>query len=103
VGLLPSWNRQTPAPRPPPPPRRESSRIKAMAHSFPINPQTNVWIDLTGRNNDEDTRVGKVFGLNPATPFVVQYSVAAKGKMMVHIVEKGIQIMEQKMKKKKPS
>jgi len=67
---------------------RGSSRIKAMAHSFRINPQTNVWIDLTSRNNDEDTGVGKVFGLTPTTPFVVQYSVAAKGTRMVHIVEK---------------
>ncbi|XP_062164908.1 uncharacterized protein LOC133871483 [Alnus glutinosa] len=52
VGLrLPSWNRQPTAPRPPPPPpMRESSRIKNMFRTVPINPQPPVFIDLTARS-----------------------------------------------------
>jgi hypothetical protein len=111
VGLrLPSWNRQPTAPKPPPPPppRRESSRIKNIFQTVPINPQPPVFIDLTVRTIAAGDTGGKVVGLTPRTPqvadsgVVATSSIAAKGKRMVHSIEKGLQIMESKQKKKMP-
>jgi hypothetical protein len=96
VGLrLPSWNRQPAAPRPPPPPpRRESSRIKNMFQTVPINPQPPVFIDLIARSIVAGDTGGKVVGLTPRTPqvadsgVVATSSTTAKGKRMVHSIEK---------------
>jgi hypothetical protein len=97
---LPSWNRQplAPAPRPPPLPRRMSGRLKV-----PIYPKPPVWINLTERTTDGYR--GKVYGKNPATPTVISSTVAKEkvnDKRMVHSIEKGIQIMDSNMKKKRP-
>jgi hypothetical protein len=97
---LHSWNRQppAPAPRPPPPPRRVSGRLKV-----PIYPKPPVWIDLTERTTDGCG--GKVNGKNPAIPAVKLSTIAKEkgtGKRMVHSIEKWIQIMDSKMKKKRP-
>jgi hypothetical protein len=87
---------------PPPPPRRESSRIKNMFRTVPINPQPPVFIDLTARSIAAGDTRGKVVGLTPRTPqvadsdVVATSSTAAKGKRMVHSIEKGLQIMESK-------
>jgi hypothetical protein len=76
-----------------------SSRLKV-----PIYPKPPVWIDLTERTTDGCG--GKVYGKNPATPVVISSTVAKeKGngkKRIVHSIEKGIQIMDSKMKKKRP-
>jgi hypothetical protein len=48
---------------------------------------------------------GKVYGKNLATPAVKSSTVAKEkgnGKRMVHLIEKGIQIMDSEMKKKRP-
>jgi hypothetical protein len=106
---LPSWNRQPASPRPPPPPpRRESSRIKNMFLTVPINPQPPVFIDLTARFIAAGDIGEKVVGLTPRTQQVADNgavatsSITAKGKRMVHSIEKGLQIMESKQKKKRP-
>jgi len=46
-----------------------------------------------------------VYGKNLATPAVKSSTVAKEkgnGKRMVHLIEKGIQIMDSEMKKKRP-
>jgi len=95
---LPSWNMQPPALGPSPPPRRMSGRLKVS-----IYPKPPVWIDLIERTTDGCGR--KVYGKNSATPAVKSSTVAKEkgnGKRMVHSIEKGIQIMDSKMKKKRP-
>jgi hypothetical protein len=95
---LPSWNRQPPTFRPPPPLRRMSGRLKV-----PIYPKPTVWIDLTERTTDGCG--GKLYGKTPTTPTVKSSTVAKEkgnGKRMVHSIEKGIQLMDLKMKNKKP-
>jgi hypothetical protein len=97
---LPSWNRQPPAPAPrlPPPPRRMSGRLKV-----PIYPKPPIWIDLIERTTYGCR--GKLYGKNPATPAVKSSMVSKEkgnGKRMVHLIEKGIHIMNSKMKKKRP-
>jgi hypothetical protein len=77
-----------------------SGRLKAQWHSVPTNPQPHVWIDLTGRTTVEDVGEGKVYGLNPTTTPVAKEK--SKGKRVVHTAEKGMHIMESKLKKKKP-
>jgi len=67
-----------------------SGRLKV-----PIYPKPPVSIDLTERTTDGCG--GKVYGKNPATP-----AVKGNGKRMVHSIEKGIQIMNSNMKKKRP-
>jgi hypothetical protein len=62
-----------------------SGRLKV-----PIYPKPPVWINLTERTIDGCG--GKVYGKNPAR----------NGKRMVHSIDKGIQIMDSKMKKKMP-
>jgi len=75
-----------------------SGRLKV-----PIYPKPPVWIDLTERTTDGCG--GKVYGKNPATPAVISSTVTKEkgnGKRMVHSIEKGIQIMNSNMKKKRP-
>jgi hypothetical protein len=77
--------------------------------NVPINPQPEVWIDLAGRTTDGCG--GKVYGFNPTTPAIAEHGAVVKsstvakekgkGKRMVHSIEKEIQLMESKMKKKK--
>jgi hypothetical protein len=87
--------------------------------NVPINPQTSVWIDLTDNTIVGDTRRGAdVAGASRGAtttniaPRVGEHGAVAtssttakeksKGKGIVPIVEKGIQIMKSKMKKMKP-
>jgi hypothetical protein len=75
-----------------------SGRLKV-----PIYPKPPVWINLTERTIDGCG--GKVYGKNPATLAVKSSTVAKEkrnGKRMVHSIDKVIQIMDSKMKKKMP-
>jgi hypothetical protein len=77
-----------------------------MVWSVPIEKCPPVWIDLTARTNTD--RGGRVFGLTPRTPQVAEHGVAttsstpAKEKRIAHTIEKGLQIMESKPKRKRP-
>jgi hypothetical protein len=74
-----------------------SGRLKV-----PIYHKPPVWIDLTERTTDGCG--GKVYGKIPTTPAVISSMVAKEkgnGKRMVHSIEKVIQIMDSKMKKKR--
>jgi hypothetical protein len=78
-----------------------------MFWTVPINPQPAVLIDLTAKSIAAGDIGGKVVGLTPRTPqvtdsgVVATSSTAAKGKMMIHSIKKGLQIMESKLKKKR--
>jgi len=79
-----------------------------MFRTVPINPQPAIFIDLTARSMVAGDTGGKVVGLTPRTPqvadsgVVATSSTTAKGKRMVHFIEKGLQIMESNQKKKRP-
>lgn len=72
----------------------ESSRIKNMFGTVPINHQPPVFIDLTVRSIAAEDIGEKVVGLTPRTPqvadsgVVATSSTAAKGKRMVHSIGK---------------
>jgi hypothetical protein len=65
-----------------------------MFQTVPINPQPAVFIDLTTRSIAAGDTGGKVVGLTPRTPQVVDSGVVAtsstvaKGKRIVHSIEK---------------
>jgi hypothetical protein len=65
-----------------------------MFRTVPINPQPAIFIDLTARSIAVGDTRGKVVGLTPRTPqvadngVVATSSTAAKGKRMVHSIEK---------------
>jgi hypothetical protein len=67
--------------------------------------------DLLVNNGSARTNIdegGRVFGLTPRTPQVAEHgaattsSIPVKGKRIAHTIEKGLQIMESKPKRKRP-
>ena len=76
-----------------------------MVQSVPIQKGPPVLIDLTARTGTDGG--GRVFRLTPRTPQVAEHGAAttsstpAKGKRIAHTIEKGLQIMESKQKKKR--
>jgi hypothetical protein len=107
IGLrVPSWNRQPPVPKPCIPVRRVSNRIRAMGRSIPIEKAPPFLIDLTARTCTDGG--GRVFVLTPRTPQVAKHGAATisstpvKGKRIIHTIEKGLQIIESKSKRKRP-
>jgi hypothetical protein len=76
-----------------------------MVRSVPIEKAPPIWIDLTARTSIDGG--GRVFGLTSRNPQVAEYgatttsSTPAKGKRITHTIEKGLQIMLSKLKKKR--
>jgi hypothetical protein len=77
-----------------------------MVQSVPIEKAPPVWIDLTARTSTDGG--GRVFGLTPRTPQVAEHgeattsSTPVNGKKIAHTIEKGLQIMESRPKRKRP-
>jgi hypothetical protein len=76
-----------------------------MVRSVPIEKAPPVWIDLTARTSIDGGE--RVFGLTPRTPQVTKHGATttsltpAKGKRIAHTIEKGLQVMELKPKRKR--
>jgi hypothetical protein len=76
-----------------------------MVRSVPIEKAPPIWIDLTARTSIDGG--GRVFGLTSRNPQVAEHgatttsSTPAKGKRITHTIEKGLQIMLSKLKKKR--